>query len=136
MRLEFFAALSPLIPLKLARAIQTIHRAISHVQRVVRVIVREESLAAERDQVLKTLHPIVEQREVVFKTAFVYGIRVGQTAREYLKGLPRSGIPAALSDSRTNSPSSASVLAQVPERGSQGSSAQSTVRLRGSDVAL
>src|ERR1035438_3895242 len=87
MLLEVLPVRSPALPLKFSLATDTVHSTIGHVESVMRVVMREESLAAEGNQVFKTADPVIQQRKVVFEAALIYWIRVGQTARYHLKRL-------------------------------------------------
>jgi hypothetical protein len=60
MRLEALAVVHPFASVEAALLIETVHRGIGHRQGMVRVVVSEQALTAERYDVRDTVQPVVD----------------------------------------------------------------------------
>lgn len=101
-----------------------------------RIVVREQTLPAERQQTLETFDPLVHHGEIAFEIAIVDGIGIAQPALDHGAAHFRRHWQAdACQPVQSLTPSSSSESDHRGSCGSQGSSAHSTVTPFGSVLA-
>src|SRR5262245_42136128 len=77
--------LAPTIVIEFSFGVETFGGRIGHIQSVMRIVMREESLAAEAEQTVYLAQPLIQLIETGFVTLLVDGIRLAQAASRYLQ---------------------------------------------------
>ena len=78
MGFEYPAIVTPFGKIETAICIQAIDCTMRCCQGMMRIVVREQTLPAERQQTLETFDPLVHHGKIAFEIAIVYGIGIAR----------------------------------------------------------